>query len=134
MTAFVMVAVVIVVVVLAKFTVCGEGGEEGGGGGYDGGDGGEGCSSSGGGQVKIHNKPLLTSSTLPTPQIPAPRIPKDKFFLTMPASLTPSNTATTIPPILLIPYHYHNHPYNPINSTTTMAQHTPNYSNYKTTK
>ena len=50
-------------------------------GGGDSGDG-VGCgdyggSSGGGGQEKSNNKPILTSSPLPTPQLPSPRIPRD---------------------------------------------------------
>ena len=39
-----------------------------------------------------------------------------------------------VPPSPLIPYHQPNHHYNPTNTTTTMKQHTLNYSTPKTIK
>ena len=55
--------------------------------------------------VVVDNKPLLTSSTLPSPQIPSPRTLIDKFFLSIPASLAPNNITTTIPPTPPISHH-----------------------------
>ena len=40
--------------------------------------------------------PILTSSPLPTLQIPPASIQRHKFFLILTASLTPANTTTTI--------------------------------------